>query len=59
MSHVTIQRPSSLGVVPTSFSDWEKIDSEEQRVGRERGKPREKVVSLCRMMDIVKNHNMV
>ena len=43
----------SPGVSPTSFKDWEKIDREEQRVGQERGKPREKVLSVERMMEIV------
>ena len=44
---------NSPGVFPTSFQDWEKIDHEEQRVGQERGKPREKVLSVERMMEIV------
>ena len=43
----------SPGVSPTSFKDWEKIDREEQRVGQERSKPREKVLSVERMMEIV------
>jgi len=41
-------------VCPTSFQDWEKIDNEEQRVGMGRGKPREKVISLERMLEIVR-----
>ena len=42
-----------IGVTPTSFSDWEKIDKVEIQRGRAKGKPREKVVSLKEMMEII------
>ena len=36
------------------FADWEKIDQEEQRQGIEKGKPREKIVSIQEMLHIIK-----
>lgn len=42
-----------IGVTPTSFSDWEKIDKVEIQRGKAKGKPREKVVSLKEMMEII------
>jgi len=35
------------------FSDWERIDRVEVERGRAKGKPREKVVSLKEMMEII------
>lgn len=43
----------TLGVQPTTFADWEKIDEVEQSEGERRGKPREKVTSIERMLDII------
>ena len=36
-----------------SFEDWTKIDVAEEERGIVRGKPREKIVSVPEMMDIV------
>lgn len=44
------------GLEPTSFSDWEVIDAVEREAGRRAGKPREKVVTLEHMMDIIRQH---
>lgn len=41
------------GVNLVSFSDWEAIDEYEKREGETRGKPREKVVDMNTMMNIV------
>ncbi|KAJ8399742.1 hypothetical protein AAFF_G00408470 [Aldrovandia affinis] len=38
------------GVNPVSFSDWEKIDSEETRRGKAAGKPREKLLEVEEML---------
>ena len=43
-----------IGVQPTTFSDWEKIDAAEVREGERVGKPREKVISIQTMLDIIK-----
>ncbi|XP_071442271.1 NADPH:adrenodoxin oxidoreductase, mitochondrial [Hetaerina americana] len=40
------------GIQTVSFSDWEKIDEEEKRRGKEIGKPREKIVSVEEMLSI-------
>ena len=40
---------------PVTFPEWEVIDEEERRVGRERGKPREKIVDVETMMKIAKH----
>ena len=40
-------------VRPTTFADWEKIDAVERSEGERRGKPREKVTSTERMLDII------
>ena len=44
----------ATGMRPTTFADWEKIDKLEQSEGERRDKPREKVTSIERMLDIVK-----
>lgn len=44
------------GVDTVSFPDWEAIDRYEVREGEKRGKPREKVVDLAQMMDIVQRN---
>ncbi|CAI8055104.1 NADPH:adrenodoxin oxidoreductase, mitochondrial [Geodia barretti] len=44
---------NELGVDTVSFSDWENIDRHEVREGEKKGKPREKIVDLTQMMDIV------
>ena len=46
----------ATGLEPTSFSDWEVIDAVEREAGRRAGKPREKVVTLEHMMDIIRQH---
>jgi len=38
------------GIRSVSWSDWEKIDEEEKRRGREKGKPREKMRSVSEML---------
>ena len=43
----------SIGLSPVLFSDWEAIDEEEQRRGCSVGKPREKIVLITDMMNIV------
>ena len=45
-----------VGVEPTTFSDWEKIDAAEVREGERVGKPREKITSLHTMLDVIKQH---
>ncbi|XP_076024028.1 NADPH:adrenodoxin oxidoreductase, mitochondrial isoform X2 [Genypterus blacodes] len=42
----------SRGVKPVSFSDWEKIDSEEMKRGEAAGKPREKLLSVEEMLQV-------
>ena len=42
-----------IGVHPTTFSDWEKIDAVELSEGERLGKPREKVTSVDRMLEII------
>ncbi|XP_014034966.1 NADPH:adrenodoxin oxidoreductase, mitochondrial isoform X1 [Salmo salar] len=42
------------GVKPVSFSDWEKIDSEETRRGETRGKPREKMLDVGEMLQVAR-----
>ena len=44
------------GASPVSFSDWEKIDAEEVRLGEVCGKPREKVTSLEAMLELADKH---
>lgn len=39
---------------PVKFSDWEKIDLEEQRRGQKLNKPREKIISIEEMLHIAK-----
>ena len=43
------------GVDPVSFSEWEAIDEHERREGEATGKPREKIVDVNAMMDVVKS----
>uniref|UniRef100_A0AAZ3RAQ2 NADPH:adrenodoxin oxidoreductase, mitochondrial n=1 Tax=Oncorhynchus tshawytscha TaxID=74940 RepID=A0AAZ3RAQ2_ONCTS len=42
------------GVKPVSFSDWEKIDSEETRRGEIKGKPREKMLDVGEMLQVAR-----
>ncbi|CAB1338170.1 unnamed protein product [Coregonus sp. 'balchen'] len=42
------------GVKPVSFSDWEKINSEETRRGETRGKPREKMLDVGEMLQVAR-----
>ncbi|KAJ3147335.1 hypothetical protein HDU89_005686 [Geranomyces variabilis] len=41
------------GVDPVSFADWKHIDRVETELGAQRGKPREKLVDVKAMMDVV------
>ena len=41
------------GVPPVTFSDWERINAEEIKMGEHCGKPREKIVSVENMLDTV------
>ncbi|XP_009979913.1 PREDICTED: NADPH:adrenodoxin oxidoreductase, mitochondrial, partial [Tauraco erythrolophus] len=43
----------SRGVRPVSFSDWEKIDAAEVARGKAAGKPREKIVDLQEMLQLI------
>ena len=52
--NIFITKLSFLGIQPVSFADWEKIDQEEQRRGIEKGKPREKIVSIQEMLHVVR-----
>lgn len=36
-----------------TFSDWKKIDAEEERLGALSGKPREKIVSVAEMLNLL------
>ena len=40
----------------TSWQDWEKIDAEEVRRGKEKGKYRDKIVSVDEMMKIINDN---
>ncbi|XP_061611860.1 NADPH:adrenodoxin oxidoreductase, mitochondrial [Phyllopteryx taeniolatus] len=40
------------GVKPVTFSDWEKIDSLETRSGESMGKPREKLLTVEKMLQV-------
>ena len=53
---VTIIGLMIAGVDTVSFPDWEAIDRYEMREGERIGKPREKVVDLAQMMDIVQRN---
>lgn len=44
---------ASTGVKPVLFSDWEKIDSVETHKGEAIGKPREKILTVQEMLQIV------
>ena len=44
----------TVGVKPVSFSDWEKIDSEETRRGEIKGKPREKMLDVGEMLQVAR-----
>ncbi|XP_055347219.1 NADPH:adrenodoxin oxidoreductase, mitochondrial-like [Paramacrobiotus metropolitanus] len=44
---------------PVSFEEWEKIDREEERIGKLSGKPREKIVSVRAMLGIAKDMKFV
>ncbi|XP_043254193.1 NADPH:adrenodoxin oxidoreductase, mitochondrial-like [Colletes gigas] len=59
---VTDNKPGSIdlykilgqkGVPTVSYSDWKKIDEVECKKGKELGKPREKIVDINEMLDIV------
>lgn len=43
----------STGVKPVLFSDWEKIDSVETSKGEAIGKPREKILTVQEMLQVV------
>lgn len=43
----------SVGVKPAIFSDWEKIDNVETSRGEAVGKPREKLLSVEEMLQVV------
>eukprot|EP00794_Sanderia_malayensis_P014343 gene14343-15839_t len=48
---------ASKNVTPISFIDWEKIDAEETRRGKEHQKPREKIVSKKEMLKFALKEN--
>ena len=45
------------GVRPVFFDQWRKIDQVEQQRGKERGKPREKIVYVHEMLNIAYENN--
>ena len=45
--------PFPSGVKPVFFKDWDRIDKVEQERGVEKQKPREKIINVKEMMDIV------
>lgn len=48
---------NSRGVRPVFFDQWRKIDQVEQQRGKERGKPREKIVYVHEMLNIAYENN--
>ncbi|KAI9295097.1 nucleotide-binding domain-containing protein [Neoconidiobolus thromboides FSU 785] len=44
-----------MGLNPTNYKDWKKLDEYEVKVGNKDGKPREKVTNIEKMLDIIKN----
>lgn len=44
---------SASGVLPVSFSDWEKLDAEEISRAQGTGKPREKLVDRREMLRLL------
>lgn len=51
LSHIHCHSFDS-GVQVVTFKGWERIDSEEQKRGKEKGKPREKITDVNEMMQI-------
>ena len=45
---------ANKGVEPVSFVQWETLDREERERGKQLQKPREKIVDVNEMLDIVK-----
>ena len=45
---------ASKGVNPVTFLEWEALDQEERVRGKNQDKPREKIVDVKEMLDIVK-----
>lgn len=43
----------SRGLRPTTWRDWERIDTAEKERGKQRGKPREKFTSVEEMLDVL------
>ncbi|XP_015762339.1 PREDICTED: NADPH:adrenodoxin oxidoreductase, mitochondrial-like, partial [Acropora digitifera] len=43
----------SRGVKPVFFNHWNKIDQVEQEMGKKLGKPREKIISVQKLLEIV------
>lgn len=43
----------SRGVKPVFFDHWNKIDQVEQEMGKKLGKPREKIISVQKLLEIV------
>jgi len=57
LCEVCIYRPVPdvvAGIVPVSFGEWRKIDSEEKSRGEPRGKPREKIVDVDEMLSVAR-----
>ncbi len=44
---------ASRGVRVTSWADWQRLDAEEQARGAPAGRPREKLVSVEEMLDVI------
>ena len=42
----------SRGINPVSFAQWERIDKCEQKFGASRGKPREKIVDVEKLLSL-------
>lgn len=45
------------GLRTVSFSEWKKIDEEEKKRGKEKGKPLEKITIVSDMIDLISTNN--
>lgn len=52
-SHKILPSLHAKGVSPVTFIQWEKLDQEEQERGKQLHKPREKIVDVKEMLDII------
>jgi hypothetical protein len=45
----------SRNVRCVTYDDWKRLDTYETNLGQERGKPREKIIDIDRMLEITSN----